>query len=275
MRGNAVDQLKADRLFGSGGAGSVIGAAGEVVATCDSTMDVARTRLRNGAPDGYAVAAEHQTAGRGREGAWVCPPGRGLLMSVVLRLRLPARERKLLTILGAVAAAEAIRGFGLHARIKWPNDVVMAAYRRGGLHVGKLGGVLVEAERQGDSAPAHVLGIGINVNLSAADLPTGAAVAPTSMQMVAGREFSRTVVGRALLAQLDEWYRRVSMGQSEALLARWRRRSCMVGHAVRARVGRRVLAGTVLGIRSSGELILQDEHGERQLLSDRNARLLL
>jgi BirA family biotin operon repressor/biotin-[acetyl-CoA-carboxylase] ligase len=268
-----VDRLRADALFGARGA--VIGSAGEVVEACASTMEVARERVRDGAPDGYVVAAEYQSAGRGREGAWTCPSGKGLLMSIVLRLRLPARERKILTILGAVAAAEAVRAFGVHARIKWPNDVVIAAYRRGALRVGKLGGVLVEAERQGDAAPAHVLGIGINVNLAASDLPSGAAVPPTSMLLVAGRRFNRAALGRTLLAELDAWYRRLAMGQSEALLARWRRRSCLVGHLVRARVGRRVLAGTAVGIRSSGELILQDERGERLLLSDRDTRLLL
>jgi BirA family biotin operon repressor/biotin-[acetyl-CoA-carboxylase] ligase len=270
-----VERLKAEELFGAASGTAIVGSHGEVLSTCGSTNDVARERLRADAPDGYVVVAEHQSAGRGRKGAWTCPPGKGLLMSIVLRVRLPARERKLLTILGAVAAAEAIRQFGVHARIKWPNDVVVAAYRRGALRVGKLGGVLVEAERQGDAAPAHVLGIGINVNLSASDLPSPADVPPTSMQLLAGRAFSRGSVARAVLAELDAWYRRVATGQGEALLARWRRRSCLVGHEVRARVGRSIVAGKVLGIRSSGELILQDARGERMLLSDRRARLLL
>jgi len=267
-----VERLDAGALFGGGEGAALIGGDGEVLEACTSTLDVARQRLRGGAPDGYVVLAEEQTAGRGRRGGWICPPGKGLLMSVVLRLRLPAGERKLLTIMGAVAAAEAIRTFGVRARIKWPNDIVMAAHRDGALRLGKLGGVLVEAESWGDAAPAHVLGVGINVNQAAGELPADAA---TSMQLVAGRPFNRAAVCRALLAELDAWYRRLAMGQHEVLLARWRRRSCLVGHEVRARVGGRTLTGTVLGIRSSGELIVRDEEGGRLLLSDRQARLLL
>jgi len=269
-----VGRLDAGVLFGGRGGTAVIGAAGEVLDECTSTNDVARERLRAGVPDGYVVASEYQGAGRGRQGGWVCPPGKGILLSVVLRIRLPARERRLLTILGAVAAAEAVRSFGVPARIKWPNDIVIASHRRGTLRIAKLGGVLVEAEVCGDSAPAHVLGVGINVNMGPGDLPTGTATPATSMQNAAGASFRRSAVARALLTELDGWYRRIAAGQSEMLLARWRRRSCLVGCQVRAEVGRRVVAGTVRGVRSSGELILEVGQGERLLLSDSRARLL-
>ena len=267
--------LRAEAIFGAAPSGALIGSAGELLESCGSTMDVARERLQAGAPDGYVVLAEHQTAGRGRDGSWECPPGRGLLMSLVLKLSLPARERKLLTIMAAVAATEAVRGFGVGARIKWPNDVVVATRRQARLRVKKLGGVVVEAVSRGDAAPAHVLGIGLNVEQAAAELPAGAPVEPTSMRLEAGRSLDRSAVCRALLEQLNAWYRRLAMGQRETLLARWRQRSCLVGCKVRARVGRREVTGTVAGIRSSGELILQDAAGRRVLLSDGTARLLL
>lgn len=253
----------------------VVGAQGEVLPSVSSTMDVARERLRAGAPDGYVVLAEHQTAGRGRKGSWECPPGRGLLMSVILRVGMPSSDQKLVGILGAVAAVEAIRRFGIPAQIKWPNDVVVAAEGGEALRVRKLGGVLVERATRGDAAPAHLLGIGLNVDQSADELPRDQAVEPTSMRLEKGHELDRNAVCRALLQELDSWYRRLTMGQHEHILARWRRRSCLLDRNVKARIGGRVVSGKVAGIRSTGELILLVESGGRLLLSDEKARLLL
>lgn len=267
--------LEPMRIFGTRAEPVVVGAQGEVLPSVSSTMDAARERLRAGAPDGYAVLAEHQTAGRGCKGSWECPPGRGLLMSVILRAGLPSSDQKLVGIMGAVAAVEAIRRFGVPAQIKWPNDVVVAAEGIEPLRVGKLGGVLVERAARGDAPRAHVLGIGLNVNQSADELPKGQAVEPTSMRLELARELDRNAFCRALLQELDSWYRRLAMGQHEHILARWRLRSCLLDRNVRARVGGRVVSGKVAGIRSTGELILLSESGSRLLLSDEKARLLL
>ncbi len=267
--------LDGDRIFTSVHGPLLIGEHGEVLQSVTSTMDVARARLADGAPDGYVVIAEHQTQGRGREGAWECPPGLGVLLDVVLKARLPAAEQKVIVLLGTVAAAEAVRRLGLAARIKWPNDVVVASEVEGRLSVRKLGGVLAERVTSGDGPPAHVLGIGLNVNQLPEHLPAGAARTPTSMRIERGAEFDRNRVCRILLQELNFWYHRLRMGQPERILARWRRLSCLLQRRVRASVSGRILTGTVLGIRSSGELIFQDDAGARRLLSDRDAELLL
>jgi BirA family biotin operon repressor/biotin-[acetyl-CoA-carboxylase] ligase len=275
MTARGARPLAADQVFGAHGGAAGIGAEGEVLPSAASTMDVARERALSGAPDGYVVLAEHQTAGRGRKGAWHCPPGRGLLVSVILKLGLPRAEEKLVAIMGAVAGAEAVRRFGVPGQIKWPNDVVVGAAEDGPLRVRKLGGVLVERVPRGDAAPAHILGIGLNVNQSPDELPRRRAVEPTSMHIESGRDFDRNAVCRALLAELNSWYRRLAMGQQEHVLARWRRRSCLLDRDVRARVGGRVLKGKVTGVRSTGELILRDAAGRRVVLSEGKARLLL
>lgn len=267
--------LDRGRIFSSLHGPLLIGEHGEVLQSVTSTMDVARERLAAGVPDGYAIVAEHQTQGRGREGAWECPPALGVLLDVVLRARLAASEQKVIVLLGTVAAAEAVRRLGLPARIKWPNDVVVASEEADGLKVRKLGGVLAERVATGDGPAAHVLGIGLNVNQQAADLPADSARTPTSMRLERGAEFDRNRVCRILLQELNFWYHRLRMGQPERILARWRRLSCLLRRQVRARVGGQTLVGTVLGIRSSGELIFQQEGGGRRLLTDRDAELLL
>ena len=271
----AKDALAADKIFGSVHGPFMVGEQGEVLPSVTSTMDVARERLLAGAPDGYVVIAEHQTEGRGREGAWECPPGMGVLLDVVLRVRLAASEQKIIVLLGTVAAAEAVRRLGLPARIKWPNDVVIADEGSGRLKVRKLGGVLAERVVRKNAPAAHILGIGLNVNQAETALPADATRAPTSMRIERGEEFDRNRVCRVLIQELNFWYHRLRMEQPERILARWRRLSCLLQRRVRARVDGKTISGTILGIRSSGELIFQEEGGGRRLLSDRTTELLL
>ena len=105
--------------------------------------------------EGAVAATDHQTGGKGRQGRrWVAPPGSSLLVSVLLH---PPAERHLpeLSLVAALAAAEAIEGAtGLSTQIKWPNDVMLN--RR------KVAGILAEL-----SDGAVVVGIGMNVESDA------------------------------------------------------------------------------------------------------------
>ena len=118
-----------------------------------STNDRARALAAAGAPHGTLVTAGAQTAGRGRQGrTWSAPPGRSLLMSLVLRA--PGR---MLPLAAAVAVAEAA---GPGAAIKWPNDVQLDGR--------KVAGILVEGRPQ---EGWMVLGIGLNVAIEPGDFP--------------------------------------------------------------------------------------------------------
>jgi len=268
-----MDALDAARIFGSPG-GRVVGCEGEVLQVVESTMDMARRRIASGAPDGYVVLAEKQRLGRGRRGTWECAARRGILMSVVLRLGVSSRQRRLIALMGAVAGAEALALFGARASIKWPNDIVVAQ-KRPALRIRKLGGVLVEQHQRGDSAPVHILGIGINVNQDRRQLPVNTPVPGTSLKIeLGGRETDRNELCVRLLERLDFWYGKLGMGQPEALLARWRTLSCLLGETVRARLDGQAVEGRVLGLRASGELILQRRDGEPILLTGERAVLL-
>jgi len=270
-----ADALARDRIFASLHGPVLVGREGEVLRSVTSTMDVARERLAAGVPDGYVVVAEEQTRGRGREGAWECPAGLGILLSVILKARLAAAEQKLIALLGTVAACEAVRRLGVPARIKWPNDVVVSSDGPGPLRVRKLGGVLAERVTGRDVPAAHILGIGLNVNQREEDLPAHAARTPTSMYIERGVTFDRNRVCRVLVQELNFWYHRLRMGQPERILARWRRLSCLIQRRLRATVAGRTISGTVLGIRSSGELIFAEDGGGRRLLTDRETELLV
>lgn len=124
-----------------------------------STNDDARELALAGAPHGTMVLAASQRAGRGRAGRSFLSPEGGLYLSVVLRPRAPPHQWTVLPLLAGAAAAVALRGRGFPVELKWPNDLLLAGR--------KLGGVLVES-RMGTSSFA-IVGIGANL----AQVPRG------------------------------------------------------------------------------------------------------
>ena len=122
-----------------------------------STMDLAKQRAEAGAPEGTLVIAGRQSAGRGRRGrGWESPPG-GAWFSLLLRPQIAACEAGCLSVLLAVAAAQALRRrYGLPVQVKWPNDLLLE--RR------KLAGVLSELATVEGQIIWLVAGMGINVN---------------------------------------------------------------------------------------------------------------
>lgn len=150
--------------------------------------------LGSGLAEGATAATDHQTGGKGRHGRqWVAPAGTSVLASVMLH---PPAERHLpeLSLVAALAAAEAIEGAtGLTAQIKWPNDVMVN--RR------KVAGILCEL-----SDGAVVCGIGLNVNQAREELPLDAPTEPGSLATLTGQTFDRAALLGSLLFRLERIY---------------------------------------------------------------------
>ena len=139
----------------------------EVHEEVDSTNAVAAARARAGAAEGLVVVAEHQTAGRGRlDRSWEAPPRSGLTFSVLLRPTVPGESWPWLPLLAGHAVSKALRADGYDAAVKWPNDVLLGA----GSGERKVAGILVE-RIETDLGPAALVGIGVNVAMTAEELP--------------------------------------------------------------------------------------------------------
>jgi BirA family biotin operon repressor/biotin-[acetyl-CoA-carboxylase] ligase len=139
----------------------------EVLDTAESTNAEATARALAGAPEGTVVVAEHQTAGRGRLArTWETPPGTGLTFSVVLRPAVPLASWPWLPLLTGQAVRKALRAIGFDAGLKWPNDVLIPIE---GVER-KVAGILVE-RIETPTGPAAIVGIGVNVAMSAEELP--------------------------------------------------------------------------------------------------------
>ena len=178
-----------------------------------STNDIAIARGKAGAAEGTLVIAEHQTTGRGRYGRkWEAPPGKCLLVSVVLRHRLLQDQVPLPNLVGAIAIVRAIRTiYGLDARVKPPNDVRIGKK--------KVAGVLTELAYDAQHQPFFVLGFGVNVNIALEDFSPELCETATSVRIACGHsEVCRASLLRAILCQLEDTYLQLKAGKTELIM---------------------------------------------------------
>jgi len=204
----------------------------------DSTNERAIVLALQGAPHGTLVTAAEQTAGRGRQGRhWTAPPGRALLASIIVR-----DPPELVPLIAAVAVAEAIEettaSTGVVA-IKWPNDIHLAGR--------KVAGILVEGRPQERWA---VVGIGVNVALTAEDLPPE--LRDTAGTLGLEPDSIEPLLDR-LLADLAWWL----AAPADEVLLTWRRRDALLGQEVEWDGGR----GRASGIDGDGRLVIELDGG--------------
>jgi BirA family biotin operon repressor/biotin-[acetyl-CoA-carboxylase] ligase len=220
-----------------------------------STNVDAADQVREGAPEGFTVTADEQTGGRGRLGReWVSPSGAGLLMSVVLRPIVAQRTWGWVPLLAGLAVADALRGAGVPAALAWPNDVMVDGPAwDGSAGPRKVGGLL--AERVDD---ALVVGIGVNVDLTADELPVARA---TSVHLEGGT-LRREELLVAVLDRLRARYLRWQLADGDAdragLLADYAAACLTVGSPVRATLpGDEVLEAVADRVDPDGRLVLR------------------
>jgi BirA family biotin operon repressor/biotin-[acetyl-CoA-carboxylase] ligase len=234
----------------------------------DSTNALAAGLAAQPENDGLALLADEQTAGRGQHGrAWVAPPRSSVLLSVLLFPPAELRRPVVLTAWATVAVCKVVRQTtGIRPCIKWPNDVY--------LHGRKVGGILIEQSQHG-STTAVVAGIGLNVmqteeQFAAAGLPLA-----TSLYACGATQAECDSVAQDLLAQLDEEYARLGLGEQTTLVASWKWHLGLLGCDVCAecadgnRKGRMLemgFDGIILELVGNGPIILAPEtilHMER------------
>ena len=215
----------------------------------DSTNRQAAQRAAAGAPEGLAVVADHQTAGRGRMGRdWYSPTGVNLYLSLLLRPRTElVRVPTLPLAIGCgVARALAAVAAGVPVRIKWPNDLLVGGR--------KLGGILCEMEAEADGVRHVVVGVGINVNVRRRQLPSALAQKATSLAIETGKRFSRADVLAEVLNHIEDVYGVWREGGLAPLLAEIARLDALRGRQVRVEQARGVVAGRADGIQADGTL---------------------
>lgn len=249
------DVLHADDLLSFVSPGQIIGRDIRVFKETQSTNDVAEKLARDNVREGVVVFAESQTRGRGRLGRkWVSPARKGLWFSVLLRPDLRPQAATQLTVAAATALVRAIHSHtGLRAEIKWPNDILVRGK--------KLAGVLTELSAELDHIKYVVLGIGVDVNLTAGDLPADLRKIATSLKLEAGQTFRRADLAAAILRELDRDYERIRKQQFAAVADEWEKHCATLGRRVAIQIGNRVLEGRAESLDADGALLLRTDHG--------------
>ncbi len=260
-----VPDVLLPRIIQDGLRASVLGSSLISFRRASSTNDIGLYLAARGCPDGCVVTAETQWGGRGRLGRrWHSPPEMGLWFSSILRPPLPVSGAQVLTFLGAVAAARAIRAL-LHVPVvlRWPNDLVLGKK--------KLGGVLVELTAEFDLIRHVVLGVGLNVNFMPRDFPEPLRATATSLREILGRPVARAPLLRRVLEEMDRRYAELRMeGSTASLVDEWRALTHQIGQIVRVSHLSQVREGTVMGVDSDGALLLRSPAGtvDRLLAGD-------
>jgi BirA family biotin operon repressor/biotin-[acetyl-CoA-carboxylase] ligase len=249
----------------------------EVVPATGSTNADVLVRAGDGEPAGLVLLTEHQRAGRGRrDRAWVVPPRAALTLSVLLRPSAPAQTWSWLGLLGGVALCQTLRELGADAVLKWPNDVLVRSPRPpdadGGPPDGegraKVAGLLAEVASERGRPAAVVLGIGLNVDQDAVELPVpqASSLRLAGLRDAAGGPLDRTALAAALLARLHAWYRRWDGEAGDpvacGLLERYRSACDTPGRSVRVLLpggGERV--GLAVEVDGQGRLVVQGPGG--------------
>jgi BirA family biotin operon repressor/biotin-[acetyl-CoA-carboxylase] ligase len=219
--------------------------------TIGSTNDRGRELATAGETD-VVVLADEQTGGRGRlRREWSAPSG-GIWLSVVLAPECPPAHAPIYTLAAAVATTRAAREAGVEASIKWPNDVVVAddTAERGGR---KLAGILTEMEGEANRVSWLLVGIGVNANVDADDLPDGA----TSIRAETGDVERRLFVQRLL----EEFH--ALRDDPETILDAWREFAETLGRRVRVETTTEVVEGEAVGVTFPGALVVRTDSGER------------
>ena len=220
-------------------------------ARIDSTNLEARRRAEAGAPHGACLAADFQSAGRGRlDRHWESPVGLSLLFSLILRPALSLDKAFSLTNLVALALCRAIeRASDLRPMIKWPNDVYIEER--------KAAGILTEFTSRAEMLEFVVVGVGLNVNQTPAQLKKLPAPA-SSLRRASGRKWDRGLLLAEILKQATILYQTFAAGRADALTGEYQSRSLLQDRRVSVREGDAVRTGYARGLAADGSLVLEE-----------------
>ncbi|MET0864941.1 MAG: biotin--[acetyl-CoA-carboxylase] ligase [Nakamurella sp.] len=207
-------------------------------------------------PHGRVLVTEEQVAGRGRSGRdWFCPPGAGLMFSVLLRLpQIPADRRGWTGALLGLAIVRALGDLGVDARLKWPNDVLINGR--------KCAGILGEV-----AGSAMVIGTGLNVSLVHTELPR---VDATSLWLsgATGPALDRNALLAAILDSfgdlLDRWVAAAGDVDASGLRSAYREACSTLGSRVRLQLpGGFELVAEAVDVAADGSLVVADGAGRQ------------
>lgn len=208
-----------------------------------------------GCRDGTVVLAEMQTSGKGRMSRpWLSPPG-GVYMSLILKPDISLAKVYRINMAISLAITKTLFSlYGLQARIKWPNDILIEER--------KLCGILMEISAEVDQLKYAIVGIGINANMDASRFPTEWNA--TSLSAELGHEILRIELIQRLLHNIEEAYSDLGSIQTYML---WREHSATLGRIVRITSQEGDIEGEAVALSEDGALEIKLPEGIRRVMA--------
>ena len=203
-----------------------------------------------------ALLAERQTGGRGRRGKhWTSPLAAHLYLSVARQFSGGLSRLGGLSLVAGVAAAEALHEAGYpEVRLKWPNDLVVAGH--------KLGGLLVEGGGEHAGPVRAVIGLGLNVRMPES-MAANIDQLWTDLTRLSGAAPSRNALVATLLSH---WVPALEEFDAQGLapfLPRYARLDALAEREVSIQLGTETKVGTALGIAADGALRVRIDGAEK------------
>ncbi|WP_246476581.1 biotin--[acetyl-CoA-carboxylase] ligase [Salicibibacter cibi] len=225
-----------------------------------STQTLAKKAYREGTPHGTAIVASEQTGGRGRmERPWQSPEQTSVSVSIVVKPDISIREAPQLTLVTAVAAAEALeQTTQLPVQIKWPNDIY--------INNRKVSGILTEMQAEADKMQMMIVGIGLNINQKQAQFPEELQEKATSLYVESEKEWPRAHILQALFISFEKWYDTWIENGFDYIRETWEKYAALYERPVKAVQGNTTVVGHMLGINREGVLQLKDQQGKVHLI---------
>jgi BirA family biotin operon repressor/biotin-[acetyl-CoA-carboxylase] ligase len=235
---------------------AVIGKEIRYLHRIDSTNSYALNAAMHGAKEGTIIISDEQTSGRGRHRReWKSNAYKGIYLSIILKPKTLKGEPTLLTLLSAVAVAEALKKVHpFNIDIKWPNDIL--------INDKKASGILIEISTQSNKIMHIVIGIGVNVLQNEEDLSEIGFDQATSLYLESGSEFLREVIIVQILQSFEEWYNKLQEEGPHIILNQWKHLSSYwKGKKIKVSTIDRSFVGVTQGINEDGSLMVKKENG--------------
>lgn len=219
--------------------------------------------------EGTVVIADAQSGGKGRRGrVWASPAGVNLYCSIILRPSIMPHEAPQLTFLSAVAVARAIElTTRLAPEIKWPNDLLICGK--------KVAGLLNEMSAETDGINFVILGIGINLNMTADQFPEDLRQPATSLLLESGTRVNRSIFTSTMLNELDRLYADFLSHGFGPIREEWQQRCNASGRQVIVSdSGTECAGGRFIGIDSDGAMLLRSDDNKMHRITSGDVRII-
>jgi BirA family biotin operon repressor/biotin-[acetyl-CoA-carboxylase] ligase len=258
-----LDAARIAALLGIMAGGMNAGIDVEVAWSVESTNQALLAREPPAPQHVRVLLAEHQSAGRGRRGRrWHAPLGGALCFSLSAAFAELPPDASALSLAMGVCLLRALRRLGLApAALKWPNDIVTAQ--------GKLGGILIELRAEA-AGPAHlVIGIGMNLRLDAATLAAvrASGTAAVDLRSLGAVPAARNDIAAALIGECAAGLREFARSGFHSFIDEWRAADVLRDRAVTASEATKALHGIARGIDARGALQLETLEGMQSVVA--------